>query len=104
TYTFPSIAKVVFTPFPPFFPSSTPEIIRFRQNGPDAQAQTQQPVGNTIDCELQSMNLSGNSPDIGPVTLHESPSRASLGQITVTGPGNPISGNSFFDVFVELTV
>src|SRR4029077_711883 len=87
----------------PFFPGGPPVVVDLGQTGPDSQCQSQPQVGDTIPTELIAMDLVGNAPGIGQVHVRESPTRQSLGHITVTGPGAPISGDSFFDVFVDIT-
>jgi hypothetical protein len=58
----------------------------------------------TFQTEILSMSLSG---DVGGVSLEirESPSRAAPGQVRVLDIGSPLYQiDSFFDVFVELSV
>lgn len=98
-YTFPDTGKVVIELFPPFFPGSGPEVIRLRQNGPDARVDAQPQVGNTIQIELVSMNLSGVSRSVGTVNVFESSLRVSPG---VTLVNSPTSLDSFFDVFIDV--
>ncbi len=66
-----------------------------------------------IDTEIVSMNLTGSHPILGPITMIESPTIDSTGEITGTwngteapaGSPNPsFPANSFFDVFVEIQV
>ena len=66
------------------------------------------PGWNSIETEILELNLTGLSP-IGPVVMSRALSPASPGAITniVTIPGNPnniASGDSFFDVYFEVTV
>ena len=56
----------------------------------------------TIQTEMVAMNLTGNSGVFGPVTIHESPSLVSPGQISQQTPGVDFPADSFFDVFVEV--
>lgn len=58
----------------------------------------------TIDTEIISMNLTGDSEKLGPITLRESPSQRSIGQMSQLTPGTDFPADSFFDVFVELDV
>lgn len=64
----------------------------------------QNPDGS-FDTEMLAMNLSGASP-LGPMLVRESPSRPSLGQVRLNGlpPGQPVHIDSFFDIFVELSI
>jgi hypothetical protein len=55
-----------------------------------------------IDTEIISMNLVGSSSYIGPITIIESPSKASTGAIQQQTAGIDFPANSFFDVFVEI--
>ncbi|MBI3960360.1 MAG: hypothetical protein HY328_16220 [Chloroflexi bacterium] len=56
----------------------------------------------TIDTEILSMDLTGQSPKLGPIRLRESPTRASTGTVSQQTPGADFPANSFFDVFVEI--
>jgi hypothetical protein len=98
-YTFPSVATLVVRPLPPFFPSGQPEIIRFRQNGPDTTVAHGPQVGDMIPGEILSLNLGGVSSLLGPITLKQSVTRDSLGQTRVV---SPTQLDSFFDVFVDI--
>ncbi len=64
------------------------------------------PDGNEqIPTELVEMTLQGTidlGPVVGPVTIHESPDRRSVGQITQINPGKDFPAESFFDVFFEV--
>jgi hypothetical protein len=55
-----------------------------------------------IDTEIISMNLVGTSAYIGPVTIIESPSKASTGAIRQQIAGIDFPADSFFDVFIEI--
>jgi hypothetical protein len=55
----------------------------------------------TVDTEIVSMELTG-LPFLGSLTIRESPTQASSGQIQEQAPGTQFPANSFFDVFVEL--
>lgn len=55
-----------------------------------------------IDTEIISMNLVGTSVHIGPITIIESPSKASTGAIRQQIAGTDFPADSFFDVFVEI--
>ncbi len=56
----------------------------------------------TIDTEILSMDLVGQSPNLGTIRLRESPTRASIGRVTQQTPNADFPANSFFDVFVEI--
>jgi hypothetical protein len=56
----------------------------------------------TIDTEILSMDLVGQSPTLGTLRLRESPTRPSTGKVTQQRPGSDFPANSFFDVFVEI--
>ena len=61
-------------------------------------------VTGTFNTEMLALNITGTSP-FGPYMLRESPTLASTGQTTIA----PIGGgmfhiDSFFDVFVELSI
>ncbi len=61
--------------------------------------------GADIGTEMIALELSGNSPMLGPILLRESPTQASTGAIVnvlADGAGNFLSGDSFFDVFAEI--
>lgn len=64
-------------------------------------------IGNTtgtFDTEMLSMSLSGVTP-LGPFMIRESPTRASLGKVTITAIGaGQYQIDSFFDVFTELSI
>ncbi len=75
--------KVLRTPGPPYIP------------------------GQIIETELIQMSLTGINPQTGHVNIRESPSRPSMGRTTVLGTdpfGNMTSGDSFFDVFFDITL
>jgi hypothetical protein len=55
-----------------------------------------------IDTEIISMNLVGMSTHIGPITIIESPSKASTGAIQQQTAGIDFPADSFFDVFIEI--
>jgi hypothetical protein len=55
-----------------------------------------------INTEIVSMSLTGTSSHIGPITIIESPSKASNGAIQQLSPGEDFPADSFFDVFVEI--
>jgi hypothetical protein len=55
-----------------------------------------------IDTEIVSMNLVGASSYIGPITVVESPSKASTGKIRQQTAGMDFPADSFFDVYVEI--
>ena len=58
-----------------------------------------------IDTELVELELQGTfmgGPLSGPVTIRESPTKRSLGQIKQLFPGVDFPAESFFDVFVEV--
>ena len=55
-----------------------------------------------IDTEIISMNLVGSSSYIGPITIIESPSKASTGAIQQQTAGIDFPADSFFDVFIEI--
>ena len=58
----------------------------------------------TFATEMLSMNLSGNSP-FGPFMIRESPTKQSLGQVSITDIGGGLYKiDSFFDVFTELSI
>jgi len=63
------------------------------------------PFTGTLDTEMVSMDLTGNVSGY-PVTIRESPTLASLGQTVIAddGGGGRMVADSFFDVFVELSV
>ncbi len=56
----------------------------------------------TIDTEILSMDLTGQSSILGPIRLRESPTRASTGTVFQLTPGADFPAGSFFDVFVEI--
>jgi hypothetical protein len=55
-----------------------------------------------IDTEIVYMNLVGNSSYIGPITIVESPSKASTGAIQQQTAGIDFPADSFFDVYIEI--
>jgi hypothetical protein len=74
---------------------------------PDAVVQRAPQVGDTIDTELIQLELAGFQPRVGSIILRQDPAQPSLGQIrNVTldedGACGLVSGDSFFDVFVEI--
>jgi len=65
---------------------------------------TPQATGTDFDTEIVSMSLTGRSPS-GPYTLRESPGQPSTGQTSLSAlPGGDFQVDSFFDVFVELSL
>jgi hypothetical protein len=61
-------------------------------------------VTGTFNTEMLALNLSGVSP-LGPFMIRESPTRASLGQTSITDIGGGLYQiDSFFDVFTELSI
>jgi hypothetical protein len=57
----------------------------------------------TIDTEMVSMTLTGFDPTLGSVTLRESPTQDSIGQVQESkAGGQAFPAQSFFDVFVEI--
>ncbi len=56
---------------------------------------------NVIDVEIVQMELTGSSP-LGPVTIRESNTRRSTGQIRARQDFPDFPADSFFDVFVEI--
>ncbi len=57
----------------------------------------------SFDTEIVSMSLTGDLNGL-PVTLQESPSQSSAGKTIVTDRGGSFHVDSFFDIFVELSV
>ncbi|UCE28552.1 MAG: hypothetical protein JSV85_04520 [Candidatus Bathyarchaeota archaeon] len=55
-----------------------------------------------IDTEIMYMNLVGTGDLLGPVTIAESPSKASSGAIQQQVVGEDFPADSFFDVFIEI--
>ena len=56
----------------------------------------------TFDTEMLSMSLMGGP---GPIMIRESPTKASTGKTSISGPaGGPYHIDSFFDVFTELSM
>jgi len=55
-----------------------------------------------IDTEIVLMNLVGTSSYVGPITVIESPSKASTGAIKQQAAGVDFPADSFFDVFIEI--
>ena len=73
---------------------------------PDAIVERQTQVGTTIETEIVSLQLKGVSP-LGPVEVKVGRAFGlppSTGQITNVVNGSFVSGDSFFDVFFEVTV
>ncbi|MHC4478041.1 MAG: hypothetical protein ACYTEL_20580 [Planctomycetota bacterium] len=69
-----------------------------------ARGKADQTTG-VFDTEIISMNLRGEIPGMGSVWLQESPTLASLGQVSITDVGGGVlSVDSFFDVHTELSV
>ncbi len=110
------------TGFPPAgpdeFPVSLAQIgIDLSLNGiPDTEVSAQGPFlvqrsdpqagsdgRNVIDTEIVQMDLVGSSP-LGPVTIQQSPTRRSVGQIVARQRGQDFPADSFFDIFVEIRV
>lgn len=61
-------------------------------------------AGIPFQNEMLSLDLNGTSP-FGPFMIRESPTRASVGQTTITPlPGGGFHIDSFFDVFTELSI
>jgi hypothetical protein len=56
-----------------------------------------------VKTEILEMRLTGNGP-AGPLSLHQSSTRPSRGQIEQLTPGTDFPANSFFDIFVELDI
>jgi hypothetical protein len=56
----------------------------------------------TYDTEMLQLNLSGNSP-FGPISLRESPTRATLGKHTIGPDPRGFRISSFFDVWLEIS-
>ena len=60
-------------------------------------------VTGTFDTEMLSMSLSGVTP-LGPFMIRESPTKQSLGKVTIADIGGGLYQiDSFFDVFTELS-
>jgi hypothetical protein len=55
-----------------------------------------------IDTEIVSLNLVGYSTHIGSITVIESPSKASTGNIKQKTAGIDFPADSFFDVYIEI--
>jgi hypothetical protein len=55
-----------------------------------------------IDTEIISMNLTGTSSLVGPITIIESPTKPSTGYIRQENAGENFPAYSYFDVFVEI--
>lgn len=66
------------------------------------------PDWGEIETELAALELAGDIPGVGPIRVNLADSPASTGQVInpVPSPGNQniVSGDSFFDVFVEIEV
>ena len=72
---------------------------------PDAQVQRAPQSLDTIDTELLQLDLAGFHPRVGPITLTESPTLSSIGQIReviLNEFCELVDAKSFFDVFVEI--
>ena len=85
-----------------------PFVVRLSSAGePDTIVQRAAQVGQTIATELTQIRLSGFHPRVGALTLRESASQPSLGQITdvlLDGSCQLTGGGAYFDVFVEVEV
>ncbi len=83
-----------------------PFVVRLSSAGlADAQVQRAPQVLDTIDTELLQLDLAGFHPRVGPVTLTESPTLSSTGQVrdvVLNELCELVDGESFFDVFVEI--
>jgi hypothetical protein len=55
-----------------------------------------------IDTEIVSMHLTGYNSHVGPITIIESPSKASTGAVQQLSAGKDFPASSFFDVYVEI--
>ena len=59
----------------------------------------------TFQTEMLQLNLQGTVPGLGAFMIRESPSKQSLGQVTITDiGGGQYQIDSFFDVFTELSI
>ena len=75
---FPSTAKFVIEGTS----GGEPFVVRLSSSGlPDAQVQRAPQSLDTIDTELLQLDLAGFHPRVGPITLTESPTLPSIGQI-----------------------
>lgn len=83
-----------------------PFIVRLSSAGlPDAQVQRAPQLLDTIDTELLQLELAGFHPRVGPITLTESPTLPSTGQVSdvvLNEACELVDGQSVFDVFVEI--
>jgi hypothetical protein len=112
---FPSIGQMNVMVFDPPYPGGFTELIALNSLDPflvnhpthvhrDAQ------IGSVINTEMISLDLYGTSVNVGAIHVragvNSGVSNASLGQITnVVSSGTTfISGDSFFDVFVEIDI
>jgi hypothetical protein len=102
TDTFPSTLTMVFddTGF------GEPFVVRLSSAGlTDAIIQRAAQIGTTLDSELVQLELSGFHPRLGALTLRESPTQTSPGQIreVVLDESCQLErGEAFFDIFVEI--
>ena len=86
-------------------PLSTTTIATIPFSGDTIVIRGQPDVGGVIQTEIVSMSLTGFDPALGPIVVRESTTQPSNGQVvnaTFDGSGNFLSGDSFFDVFVEI--
>lgn len=63
--------------------------------------------GGSWPIEILAMNIVGNDPTLGKALMRESPTQASTGHYALTPLGGGLTGysvDSFFDVFVELSL
>ena len=62
-------------------------------------------VTGTFNTEMLQMNLQGVVPSLAPFMIRESPTKQSLGQVSIANaPGGQFKIDSFFDVFTELSI
>ena len=57
-----------------------------------------------LDMEMLQLDLSGSTSDGGAVMVRESPSKASLGRMTIESNGSGYRISSFFDIFTEISL
>jgi hypothetical protein len=104
TDTFPSTAKLVIDDAG----VGQPFVVRLSSAGlADAVVQRTPQVGDTIATELVQLELAGFHPRVGAITLRQSPTQPSLGQIRnveVDGSCELANGLASFDLFVEIEV
>jgi len=102
TDTFPSTAKLVLDDSG----VGQPFVVRLSSAGhPDAIVQRTAQAGATIATQLLQMELSGYHPRVGTITLRQSPTRPSLGQIEnieLDGGCQLAGGDASFDLFFEI--